>query len=132
MKNTVPNALPNPTCTSGVKSSGVPLTVRAGTCADVSSGALLQASSTDIITLQPSDGGTLTLRILADRSLADFFVANGRWAGTVAWEAKAPRRHAEDSAVIAWAASEGIMADVDVFSMGCGWIDPSYTDSPTL
>ena len=64
-------------------------------------------------------------------SLADFFVQGGRFSGTLAWKAKAPRA-AGDSAVLLWSKTAGVTADVDVYGMGCGWLDPSYTDKPTI
>jgi hypothetical protein len=74
------------------------------------------------------------VRILPDRSLADFFVAGGRWAGTEAWAAKTAPRKPTDStvSVFAGAASMGVKADIDVWGMGCGWLTPSYTEHPTL
>jgi len=77
------------------------------------------------------DEDEITVRITPDRSLADFFVQGGRFAGTVAWQAKDPRK-AADSAVLLWSKSEGVTADVNVYGMGCGWLNPSYTEHPTL
>lgn len=77
------------------------------------------------------DEETVTVRITPDRSLADFFVQGGRWAGTVAWMSKLPRK-AEESAVVLWSNTAGVTADVDVYGMGCGWLFPSYTDNPTI
>lgn len=78
------------------------------------------------------DETVLTVRVMPDRSLADFFVQGGRWAGTTAWMAKEPR-NAADSQVSVWANNaSGISVDVGVWGMGCGWLTPSYTDSPTL
>ena len=31
-----------------------------------------------------------------------------------------------------WSSSAGIKVDIDAWSMGCGWLDPSWTDSPSL
>lgn len=77
------------------------------------------------------DEETVTVRITPDRSLADFFVQGGRWAGTVAWMSKLPRK-AEESAVVLWSNTAGVTADVDVYGMGCGWLFPSYTENPTI
>ena len=52
-------------------------------------------------------------------------------AGTTAWLHKTPRG-AADSTVTLSSSSSGITADIDVWGMGCGWLTPSYTDSPTL
>ena len=73
----------------------------------------------------------VTVRILPDRSVADFFVQGGRWAATAAWAAQTPRA-AADSAVVVWAQGAGVACDVDVWGMGCGWADPSYTNHPTM
>ena len=43
----------------------------------------------------------------------------------------APRKGA-DSNVMLWSASPGVSAEVDVHAMGCGWLNPSYTDHPTV
>ena len=79
-----------------------------------------------------ADDSTLSLRVFPDRSVADVFVQGGRWAGTVAWLAKDPRAPG-DSSVALWSnATSTIVADIDVWSMGCGWADPSYTEHPTM
>jgi len=31
-----------------------------------------------------------------------------------------------------WATGGGVSADVEVHGMGCGWLNPSYTENPTL
>ena len=77
-----------------------------------------------------ADEDVLSVRILADRSVADIFVQGGRWAATIGWVG-APRKPA-DSNVMVWSASAGVSAQVDVHAMGCGWLNPSYTDKPTL
>ena len=64
-------------------------------------------------------------------TIADFFVAGGRWAGTMAWPLSTPRAP-DDSQVSVWSAAAGIKVDIDAWSMGCGWLDPSWTDSPSL
>lgn len=76
------------------------------------------------------DETELTVRILPDRSLADFFVQGGRWAGTEAWvgDPRAPG----DSQVSVFASATGLKADIDVWGMGCGWLTPSYTEHPTI
>ena len=48
-----------------------------------------------------ADESTVTVRILPDRSVADFFVQGGRWSGTVAWVSKSPRK-AANSQVWHW------------------------------
>jgi hypothetical protein len=88
--------------------------------------------SDNVSTVRINADGTVNVRILPDRSVADFFVNAGRWAGTQSWVEKMAR-NATDSTILLWGASgSGIQANVDVYSMDCGWIDPSYTDSPTL
>ena len=78
-----------------------------------------------------ADEDEVLVRILADRSVADIFVQGGRWAATQGWQHPAPREPA-DSNVMVWSGSSGVSAEVDVHAMGCGWLNPSYTDSPTL
>eukprot|EP01051_Picozoa_sp_SAG22_P007991 SAG22_NODE_585_length_8867_cov_11.509580_5_plen_89_part_00 len=83
-------------------------------------------------TVRLSCSHRLTVRILPDRSLADFFVAGGRWAGTEAWAAKAAPRQPADSQVSVFAGAAGVKADIDVWGMGCGWLTPSYSEHPTV
>eukprot|EP01051_Picozoa_sp_SAG22_P005956 SAG22_NODE_372_length_11551_cov_20.656741_10_plen_73_part_00 len=64
-------------------------------------------------------------------SQADIFVQGGRWAATQGWHDPAPRKPA-DSSVLVWSGNAGVSAQVDVHAMGCGWLNPSYTDKPTL
>ena len=78
-----------------------------------------------------ADEEELAVRILADRSVADIFVQGGRWAATQGWHDAAPRKPA-DSNVMVWSGSAGVSAQVDVHAMGCGWLNPSYTDKPSL
>ena len=78
-----------------------------------------------------ADEDELEVRILADRSVADIFIQGGRWAATQGWQHTAPRKPA-DSNVMVWSGSSGVSAQVDVHAMGCGWLNPSYTDKPTL
>lgn len=78
-----------------------------------------------------ADEDEVVVRILADRSVADIFVQGGRWAATQGWQHTAPRKP-EDSNVVVWSGSSGVGAQVDVHAMGCGWLNPSYTDDPTL
>jgi hypothetical protein len=108
-------------------------TVAVGHCGDAN----IQTTSSDhkpipsnAVTVHAEDGG-ITLRMMPDRSLADFFVQGGQWAGTSAWTSKTPRA-AADSEISVWASGTAIKADIDVWSMGCGWLNPSYTDSPTI
>ena len=77
------------------------------------------------------DEEELAVRILADRSVADIFLQGGRWAATQGWQHTAPRKPA-DSNVMVWSGSTGVSAQVDVHGMSCGWLNPSYTDKPTL
>jgi len=77
------------------------------------------------------DEDVLTVRIMPDRSVADFFVQGGRWAGTTAWIGATPRK-AEDSRISVYSESEGISVNVGVWTMGCGWLTPSYTETPTV
>jgi len=89
--------------------------------------------------VQLFDETELTVRVLADRSVADWFVQGGRWAATSGWPFIAPRAPA-DSNVAVWSncllhgypADNVVTAQVDVYGMGCGWLNPSYTENPTL
>ena len=58
-------------------------------------------------------------------------VQGGRWAATEGWQSTEARK-AEDSKVVVWSNTGGVSASVDVFAMGCGWLNPSYTEHPTL
>ena len=31
-----------------------------------------------------------------------------------------------------WSGAAGIAAQVDVYGMGCGWLNPSFTENPTM
>lgn len=31
-----------------------------------------------------------------------------------------------------WSSISGVGAQVEVYGMGCGWLNPSFTDHPTL
>lgn len=77
------------------------------------------------------DDTELAVRITPDRSVADFFLQGGRWSGTLAWQSKTPRA-AADSQVAVWTSATGVKADIDVYGMGCGWADPSYTENPSM
>ena len=76
------------------------------------------------------DSCRLSRSIVAANSLADFFVQGGQVAGTMAWQGKEPRASG-DSQVTVYA-SAAVKADIDVWSMGCGWLTPSYTENPTI
>jgi hypothetical protein len=134
LKGGAPPQKGSPTCTSGVKPVGPgpagKVGVRLGSCAALLSGELEREGGAAAVALAPA-GGPLTVRILPDRSVADFFVAGGAFAGTTAWLDAAPRAPG-DSQVLLVASVGAVAADVDVFSMGCGWVDPSYTEHPTL
>lgn len=78
-----------------------------------------------------ADEDDVAVRILADRSVADIFLQGGRWAATQGWQHTAPRKPA-DSQVMVWSDSSGLSVQVDVHAMGCGWLNPSYTDKPLL
>jgi len=103
-----------------------------GSCADALGGGFGADNKGRTFALRASAraAASVTVRILADRSVADFFIEGGSWSGTVAWLAAGPRR-AADSAVTLFG-SAGVVADVDVWGMGCGWADPSYTENPTM
>jgi hypothetical protein len=121
-------------CTSGIKAARPPgsVTVQVGSCADALGGGFGADNKGRTFALRASAraAASVTVRILADRSVADFFIEGGSWSGTVAWLAAGPRR-AADSAVTLFG-SAGVVADVDVWGMGCGWADPSYTENPTM
>ena len=59
-------------------------------------------------------------------------MSGGAFAGTTAWLDKAPRAPGDSHVLLVALAGAAVSADVDVFSMGCGWADPSYTENPTL
>eukprot|EP01052_Picozoa_sp_SAG31_P017056 SAG31_NODE_1152_length_9642_cov_4.124489_7_plen_558_part_00 len=105
-------------------------TAKVGACPTVMhpQGATTTHSST--FTMLESED-VVAVRILPDRSVADFFVQGGRWAATVAWASETPRA-AMDSAVVVWAQGEGVRVSVDAWGMGCGWVDPSFTERPTM
>lgn len=133
LKGSVPAQNPNPTCTSGIKPAPPgSFDVRVGSCAEAAAGALRGPPVGTLRLRGGSAAPTLTLRVLADRSVADFFAEGGRWAGTVSWPTSHAPRNPGDSAVLAWATTPGVVADIDVAAMGCGWVTPSYTDSPTM
>lgn len=77
------------------------------------------------------DEGFITVRVLPDRSVADWFVQGGRWAATDGWQSSDARK-AEESNVLLWSSASSVSAKVDVYGMGCGWLNPSYTDKPSL
>ena len=122
--------------TAGIKAPAPvgSVAVRVGTCAEAMGG----GSSLGGARLLPSfpllAGETaVTLRVLPDRSVADFFVQDGRWSGTLPWLDPAPRAAADSSVLVFGSATaSSIAADIDAWSMGCGWLDPSYSDAPTL
>ena len=74
---------------------------------------------------------SITVRILPDRSIVDFFVQGGRWSGSVSWIGGTPRAP-NASQVSAFSETAGVTVDVDVYGMGCGWANPSYTAHPTM
>jgi hypothetical protein len=116
-------------------STGRMANVNVGACAGTETGMEVEAQDGVQVTGGPSvplfDDQTVSVRITPDRSLADFFVQGGRWAGTLAWLSKAPRKSG-DSAVLVWSKTAGVAVDVDVYGMGCGWLNPSYTEHPTI
>lgn len=90
-----------------------------------------QVGASGIVAVSLYGSKTVSVRITPDRSVADFFVEGGRWSGTEAWPLPAARK-AADSRVALWTSTAGVTADVDVYQMGCGWANPSYTTTPTL
>jgi len=78
------------------------------------------------------DEAELAVRVLPDRSVADWFVQGGRWAATNGWHPGPAPRKPEDSSVMLWSSTEGVSAQVDVVGMGCGWMNPSFTYDPTM
>ena len=136
LKGTVGHQNPSSTCTSGVKAPPPgSVSARVGSCAEAMAGTLLGSSGSGsgggAVALRAD--GSLTVRILPDRSVADFFVNGGAWAATQAWVDKGARAPGESS-VLVWgnAAAAGVTADIDAWGMGCGWADPSYTEHPTM
>lgn len=115
---------------------GITLNVAAGDppVVTASVGVCPNGSSTQGATGTPvkmlSGETSVTVRILPDRSIADFFVQGGRWAGSVAWVAGTPR--APKASQVSLFGSAGVTADVEVYGMGCGWANPSYTPHPTM
>merc|ERR1712226_1280517 len=55
------------------------------------------------------DETELTVRVLSDRSVADWFAQGGRWAASDGWQATDPRLPA-DSNVLLWSADAGMSA----------------------
>jgi len=108
--------------------SGNTANVMLGACADSN---ILESSLGASGPIPMFDETELSIRITVDRSFADFFVQGGRFSGTMAWQLKTPRA-AADSEVSVWANSTGVKADMDVYSMACGWVDPSYTEHPSM
>ena len=135
LKGVVPKANPSPSCTSGIKAPASGVTVQVGACSAMMGRALPAADAPLASSFELRGGASpdsISVRLLPDRSVADVFVQGGRWAGTVAWLAKDPRAPG-DSSVALWSnATSTIVADIDVWSMGCGWADPSYTEHPTM
>ena len=59
------------------------------------------------------DETEVTIRILPDRSVADFFVQSGRWAATQGWPGAQPR-NSTDSSVLLWSSISGVSAQIEV------------------
>jgi hypothetical protein len=119
---------------SGIKANAPPgsVLVRVGSCADVmQGGGNAAAPALAPFRMLAEDNSTLTLRVFSDRSVADIFLQAGRWAGTISWLDAEPRA-ADASTVALWSSQPGVTADIDVWRMGCGWVDPSWTDAPSL
>ena len=53
------------------------------------------------------DETVLTVRVLPDRSVADWFVQGGRWAATDGWSSPAPRKVREICLAETWLAAAG-------------------------
>jgi hypothetical protein len=119
--------------TSGIKAIAPPgsVLVRVGACSDVMQGGGDAAAPALAPFRMLADDSTLSLRVFPDRSVADIFVQAGRWAGTISWLDAEPRA-ADASTVALWSSQPGVKADIDVWRMGCGWVDPSWTDKPSL
>lgn len=134
LKSTVDKQDASSTCTSGIKGTPTPgqLRVRLGSCSAAQGAGLRSSSSSRQGSVALRADGSVSVRVLPDRSLADFFVNGGAWAGTQAWGGSVARAPAASS-VLLWATNgTGITADIEAWSMGCGWVDPSYTEHPTL
>ncbi len=96
LKGNVPGQVPNSACTSGIKnpSPGVPtVRVRAGTCSEALAGNI--ASGPVAIFPMLAGDDTVSLRILPDRSLADFFVQGGRASGNQKKKEKKKKKERE-------------------------------------
>eukprot|EP01046_Picozoa_sp_COSAG06_P033321 COSAG06_NODE_3394_length_5407_cov_3.531462_4_plen_106_part_00 len=79
------------------------------------------------------DETEVTVRILPDRAVADFFVQGGRWAATQGWPGPESRK-ASDSSVMLWSSISGVGAQVEVYGMWAvvGSTRLSWTTQPYL
>ena len=68
----------------------------------------------------PGDEKTVAIRALADRMLAEIFVASGR--GVVAVPVATPGKNAENAAAFVFADQTDVTVEsTDAWEMGCGW-----------
>jgi hypothetical protein len=95
------------------------------------SGGSSGSSASESVVQLFDDESEITVRVLPDRSVADWFVQGGRWAASDGWQS-ADARQPADTSVMLWSSASGVSAQIDVWSMSCGWLNPSYTDSPSL
>ena len=142
---TTPLIRPQPGATSGklltadtsANGLGISLTVSNGTVAAkvglcTVNGTITGPSAPTVGTFPLfEDEEAVTVRILPDRSVVDFFVQGGRFSGTQSWISGTPRTP-EASQITLYTETAGVTADIDVYGMGCGWEYPSYTENPTM
>jgi hypothetical protein len=128
--------------TAGIPFGGV-LTVVNFTAPDVNGTIVAMAS---IRTLNPCGSGsaglrqtsfvilkgetTVDIRVLVDRSIIEVFVMGGRAVFTKTYNPEVLYVPDTNVALQAWGTA--ITADIDVWSMGCGWTNPPYQPNPTM
>jgi hypothetical protein len=116
LKNCAPAPVSNPKFTSGIVAPAPQgsVSVRVGTCAEVTQGrGVLRGGGAAAGFPLLAGESTVTLRVFADRSVADFFVQGGRWSGTMTWLDALPRA-AGDSVVALWANASSLLCQSSV------------------
>ena len=113
-------------------SAGVKLDVRVADANTTSSGLRSANATTSVLDTDKSGASldfailpeetSVSVRVLVDRAVVEAFVAGGRAVFTqkVVWQ---------DSLVYV-ASTSGAVANLTVYSMGCGWNDPPYQERP--